>query len=80
MTGQIDLYYWVQDNLTDLCTTSCISSSSDWLDVVYDACDGQTITMDSKMVPAESVAIRYSDGVGLACLRDKYGIDPKLAA
>lgn len=72
MAGQVDLYYWEQDNITDLCTPSCLASSSDWLGNIYDTCDGQTITIDSKMVPAESVAIRYSDGIGLACLTDMY--------
>ncbi|KAF6223147.1 hypothetical protein HO173_013268 [Letharia columbiana] len=70
MAGQVDLYYWVQDNITDLCTPSCIQSSSDWLEGIYNTCDGQTITIDSKMVPVASVAIRYSDGVGLTCLTD----------
>ncbi|KAL8826183.1 MAG: hypothetical protein Q9191_003961 [Dirinaria sp. TL-2023a] len=70
MTGQVDLYYWVQDNLTQLCADSCIQSSSNWLQTVQDACGGQTITIDGKMVPTESVAIRYADGIGLACLTD----------
>ncbi|SLM40550.1 LysM domain [Lasallia pustulata] len=70
MAGQVDLYYWVQDNITDLCTPSCLQSSSEWLEDVYNTCDGQTITIDSKMVPVESVAIRYSDGIGLTCLTD----------
>lgn len=77
MAGQVDLYYWLQDNLTDLCTPSCLQSSSDWLDDIYNTCDGQTITINSKMVPVGSVAIRYSDGIGLACLTDMYGSDPK---
>ena len=72
MAGQVDLYYWEQDNITNLCTPSCIASSSDWLGNIYDTCDGETITVDSKMVPVESVAIRYSDGIGLACLTDMY--------
>ncbi|KAL8831398.1 MAG: hypothetical protein Q9170_005312 [Blastenia crenularia] len=70
MSGQVDLYYWEQDNLTDLCTDSCIGSASNWLQGVYDACSGQTMNIASKMVPTESVAIRYSDGIGLACLTD----------
>ena len=77
MAGQVDLYYWEQDNLTDLCSPSCLQSSSDWLNNVYNTCDGQTITIDSKMVPVESVAIRYSDGIGLACLTDMYECEPK---
>lgn len=70
MTGQVDLYYWEQDNLTNLCTDSCINSASDWLQGVYDTCSGQTMNIASKMVPTESVAIRYGDGIGLACLTD----------
>lgn len=76
MAGQVDLYYWDQDNLTALCTPSCLQSSSDWLQGVYDSCNGQTITIDSKMVPVESVAVRYSDGIGLACLTAMYESDP----
>lgn len=72
MAGQVDLYYWVLDNITDLCTPSCIQSSSDWLEDIYSICDGQSITLDSKMVPVESVAIRYADGIGLTCLTDMY--------
>lgn len=72
MAGQVDLYYWVLDNITDLCTPSCVQSSSDWLEDIYSICDGQSITLDSKMVPVESVAIRYADGFGLACLTDRY--------
>lgn len=77
MAGQVDLYYWAQDNLTDLCTSSCLQSSSDWLENIYNTCDGQTIVIDSKMVPVESVAIRYSDGIGLTCLTDMYESVPK---
>ena len=72
MTGQVDLYYWVQDNVTDLCTPYCIQSASDWLQGVYDTCGSQLIMVDSKKVPIESVAIRYADdGIGLACLTDR---------
>ena len=70
MTGQVDLYYWAQDNITNLCTQSCTQSTSDWLQGVYDICGDQMITFDSKEVPIESVAIRYADGLGLACLTD----------
>ncbi|KAL8705754.1 MAG: hypothetical protein Q9201_001149 [Fulgogasparrea decipioides] len=70
MTGQLDLYYWDRDNITELCTRDCTQSASDWLQGVNDVCDGQTITIDSKIVPVESVADRYADGIGLACLTD----------
>ena len=72
MAGQVDLYHWEQDNLTDLCTPSCLASSSDWVENIYNVCDGQSITTGSKMVPADWVALRYSDGISLACLTDVY--------
>ena len=72
MAGQVDLYHWEQDNLTDLCTPSCLASSSDWAENVYNVCDGQSVTTDSKMVPADGVALRYSDGISLACLTVVY--------
>ena len=80
MAGQVDLYYWVLDNITDLCTPSCIQSSSDWLENIYSICDGQSITIDSKMVPVESVAIRYADGIGLTCLTDMYELVLKFSS
>ena len=72
MAGQVDLYHWGQDNLTDLCTPSCLASSSDWVENIHKACDSQDITTDSENVPASLVALRYSDGISLACLTDVY--------
>ncbi|GAB7348916.1 hypothetical protein MBLNU459_g7604t2 [Dothideomycetes sp. NU459] len=68
MSGQIDLYLWSEDNITALCTDDCIGSSSDWIAGVYSACEDQTMTVASKLVPVDSVAYRYADGIGLACM------------
>lgn len=80
MAGQVDLYYWAQDNVTALCTPSCVHSSSDWLENIYNICDGQSITVDGKIIPVESVAIRYADGIGLACLTDMYEFSLKVSS
>jgi hypothetical protein len=72
MAGQIDLYYWSNDNITGLCTADCISSSSDWMNVVYNTCSpADLIRVDGKLVPVDTVAVRYADGIGLACLTDQ---------
>lgn len=78
MAGQIDVYFWSGDNITSLCTSDCIQSSSEWLDGVLGSCNPtDSISMDSKLVPIDTVALRYADGVGLACLTDRYVI-PRL--
>jgi hypothetical protein len=78
MAGQVDMYYWSSDNISSLCTDACLQSSSDWFDVIYSDCgDTDTIAIDKKLVPADSIAIRYSDGIGLACMTDLYDmVDP----
>ncbi|KAJ8124182.1 hypothetical protein ONZ43_g37 [Nemania bipapillata] len=54
-----------------LCTDDCLQSSSQWFDAIYaDCADTDTIAIDKKLVPADSIAIRYSDGIGLACMTD----------
>jgi len=72
MAGQIDLYYWDGDKITSLCTSDCLQASSDWMATVYAACNPtDTIPVDGKLVPIETVGERYVDGVGLACLTDQ---------
>ena len=52
---------------------SGISSTTSWIQGVYDNCDPtDTIYVDTKLVPIDTVATRYTDGLGLACLNDQY--------
>ncbi|KAK0117167.1 hypothetical protein ONS96_013000 [Cadophora gregata f. sp. sojae] len=69
MAGQIDMYYWSQDNLTALCTDSCVSDSSIWVGNVGDACGGQTYNVGGKLAPVDTVALRYVEGITMACLK-----------
>ncbi|KFY96630.1 hypothetical protein V500_02364 [Pseudogymnoascus sp. VKM F-4518 (FW-2643)] len=69
MAGQIDNYYWSKDNITTLCTPTCIDNSSTWVSNVGDACIGQTYNAASKLVPVDSVALRYVEGITMACLK-----------
>ncbi|KAG9963623.1 hypothetical protein KCU61_g3456, partial [Aureobasidium melanogenum] len=68
MVGQIDQYLWSEDNITALCTSDCIGSSSDWIVTVQTACEGEQMAVASKLVPVEDIAGRYVDGIGLACM------------
>ncbi|KAL5315967.1 hypothetical protein ACEPPN_016841 [Leptodophora sp. 'Broadleaf-Isolate-01'] len=68
MAGQLDMYYWSEDNLTALCTESCLSDSSSWVGNVGDACVGQTYNVGGKLAPVDTVALRYVEGVTMACL------------
>lgn len=72
MAGQIDMYYWSEDNLTALCTESCLSNSSSWVGDVGDACEGQTYNVGGKLAPVTTVALRFVEGISMACLLSKY--------
>ena len=69
MANTVDSYLWTPGNLTDLCTAGCIQSSQKWWFDVQDRCATDTIAAYGKLIPAESVAGRFSDGLGIACLK-----------
>ncbi|KAI2464655.1 hypothetical protein F4781DRAFT_436189 [Annulohypoxylon bovei var. microspora] len=69
MAGQIDQYYWSEDNITALCTPDCVDDSSTWVGNVGDACVGQTYNVAGKLAPVDSVALRYVEGITMACLK-----------
>jgi hypothetical protein len=66
------MYFWSEDNLTSLCTESCLSNSSTWVGNVGDACVGQTYNVGGKLAPVDTVALRFVEGVTMACLLSKY--------
>ncbi|KAK4210757.1 carbohydrate-binding module family 50 protein [Rhypophila decipiens] len=68
MAGDVDNYWWEQDNMTDLCTYGCFNSVQSWFVDVETRCAGDSLVSFGKQVPAESVAGRYYDGIQVACL------------
>ena len=68
MASMVDSYLWTSDNITELCNTDCIKSTKTWWADVTEKCSSDTLTTYGKLVPAESVAGRYSEGLDLACL------------
>ena len=69
MANTVDSYLWTTENLTDLCTADCIQSSQNWWSDVQDRCAMDSLAAYGKLIPAESVAGRFSDGLGIACLK-----------
>lgn len=69
MSNTVDSYLWTIDNVTELCTASCIQSSQNWWSDVQDRCAMDTIAAYGKMIPTESIAGRFSDGLNIACLK-----------
>ncbi|KAI1080828.1 hypothetical protein F5B20DRAFT_570266 [Whalleya microplaca] len=63
-----DIYWWKVDNVTDLCLGNCSVAANQWLSRVQDACYGEYISSYGKLIPSDSVAARYIDGVNVACL------------
>ena len=68
MANTVDNYFWASDNLTDLCTLTCFEAVGTWSDDVQNRCVYDSIVAYNKVVPASSVAGRYSEGLNVACL------------
>lgn len=68
-TVTVDDHWWEMDNLTTLCTADCTSSASTWRSNAQLACVDDDINVQGKQVPAASVAGRFAEGLGIACLQ-----------
>ena len=71
MAGTVDNFYWELDNVTNLCTPGCFQAVDTWTDDVSTRCAFDSIAVYGKIVPAESVAGRYSEGFSVACLTNQ---------
>jgi hypothetical protein len=68
MASSVDNYWWLSDNLTNLCTDACFEAVQDWNDDVANRCVFDSIVAYNKVVDAGSVAGRFYDGFQIACL------------
>lgn len=68
MAVSVDNYYWEEDNITALCTNDCYSAVQDWMSSVEVSCAYDSLVAYNKIIPATSVAGRFADGLGIACL------------
>jgi hypothetical protein len=63
-----DMFWWEPDNITELCLGNCSIAANVWHNNVMSACDGEYMSAYGKLIPADSVAARYTDGINTACL------------
>ncbi|KAH3941458.1 hypothetical protein HBI56_198660 [Parastagonospora nodorum] len=68
MVVNYDMFWWEQDNITDLCLGNCSVAAALWYNDVVSVCKGQWLNSYGKWIPADSVAGRYVDGIKTACL------------
>ncbi|KAK9772777.1 hypothetical protein AB5N19_03209 [Seiridium cardinale] len=68
MVGDLENYWWEEDNVTALCGGDCWRSASKWSDNITDACYEEYVPAYGKLVPAYAIADRLLDGMNLACL------------
>ena len=68
-TNFVDDHYWSSENLTTLCTSTCTAAAQSWKDNVFMSCLTDTLAVYGSAVPADTVAGRYIDGLGIACLQ-----------
>ena len=65
----VDNYLWSESNVADLCTSDCTQSAQQWNADVQNRCTNENMAVFGKMVPVDSVAGRYSEGLNIACLQ-----------
>jgi hypothetical protein len=68
-TVTVDDHWWEPENLTQLCTSQCSASASTWLSDVLAACVNDDLVIQGRSVPAATVAERFVEGLGVACLQ-----------
>lgn len=72
-TVNVDGLWWTQEDVSTLCTSSCLSSAQSWKDHVDEVCAGEYMVQGDRMVEVETLATRFVEGLGLSCLRSSSG-------
>lgn len=68
MAGSFDDYLWDKDNVTALCATDCVSTTTKWFSDVSTACLGNYMNVNARFVPPYTIPGRVLDGMNIACL------------
>lgn len=66
---EVDSIYWAQENVTKLCTAGCISEASLWKESVNEDCNDEFLKVGDRIVPAESLSSRFTEGLEMACMK-----------
>ncbi|KAF4923012.1 LysM domain-containing protein [Colletotrichum viniferum] len=72
-TVNVDGLWWTQEDVSTLCTSSCLNSAQNWKDNVDEVCVGEFMVQGDRMVEVETLAARFVEGLGLSCLRSSSG-------
>ncbi|KAF2130204.1 carbohydrate-binding module family 50 protein [Dothidotthia symphoricarpi CBS 119687] len=68
-THKTDQIYWELEDVTTLCTSSCVSSAETWRQSVETACANDHLRSGERYVPADTLSGRFSEGLNMACMR-----------
>ncbi|KAF9874723.1 LysM domain-containing protein [Colletotrichum karsti] len=69
-TVNVDDIYWTEQDAATLCVPDCTSSARSWTEAVSSACSGDWLVVGDRAVPAETLSLRFVEGMEIACLRD----------
>ncbi|KAK3307736.1 uncharacterized protein B0T15DRAFT_499665 [Chaetomium strumarium] len=65
---QQEEYWWIPQNLTEGCTSSCRASLDSWVSSVQAACSGQTLRWEGRLVAPDTLPQMYRHTFTLACI------------
>ncbi|MAD84850.1 MAG: hypothetical protein CL912_17975 [Deltaproteobacteria bacterium] len=68
MAGTVDNYLWDKDNITALCTESCLATTATWFSKVRNDCADNYINVKGRLVGPLTIPGRMLDGMNIACL------------
>lgn len=69
-TVKVDDTYWREEDVVTLCVPDCTASARAWTQDVSSACSEDWLVVGDRAVPAETLSLRFVEGMEIACLRD----------
>ncbi|KXH42795.1 LysM domain-containing protein [Colletotrichum salicis] len=69
-TVKVDDVYWTEQDVRTLCVPGCETNVRTWTETVASACNEDWLVVGDRAVPAETLSLRFAEGLEIACLRD----------
>ncbi|KAK1579648.1 LysM domain-containing protein [Colletotrichum navitas] len=69
-TVKVDDVYWTEQDVSTLCVPDCQADARTWTETVASACSEDWLVVGDRAVPAETLSLRFVEGLEMACLRD----------
>ncbi|KAK5654287.1 hypothetical protein OQA88_7464 [Cercophora sp. LCS_1] len=70
LSGGADIHFWTLPEVSNLCTSTCISSLNSWQSNVETVCDEETTIQAGVIVKAKALPMSFTYNVGLVCMKD----------